>query len=143
MKKEDSIIFLVYLFIGIVVAVFGITGKNGLFDSGALIVMGVSLVVGSLGQLFRSWHNRNPENRESYETEMRHRRIEWDDERNRQIRYYAGYLTYAVTMVGCFTAAVITNLLGAENRIVFILLVAGAVEGVMFTVFQWHARRKM
>ena len=143
MKKEDNIIFLVYLFIGAAVALFGITGKNGFFDSGALLVMGFSLVIGSLGQLARSWHNRKPENKELYETEMRHQRIEWNDERNRQIRYYAGYLTYVVTMAGCFTAAVITNLLGAGNRTVFILLVAGAAEGVIFTVFQWYARRKM
>ena len=143
MKKEDNIIFLVYIFIGAAVTVLGITGKNGFFDSGALVVMGFSLIVGSLGQLFRFWHNRKPENRESYETEMRHQRIEWDDERNRQIRHYAGYLTYGVTMVGCFTAAVITNLLCAGNRIVFVLLVAGAAEGVMFAGFQWYARRKM
>ena len=83
MKKEDSIIFMVYLFIGAAVALFGITGKNGLFDSGALLVMGFSLVIGSLGQLVRSWHNRKPENKELYETEMRHQRIEWNDERNR------------------------------------------------------------
>ena len=107
MKKEDSVIFLVYLFIGAAVTILGITGKNGFFDSGALVVMGFSLIVGSLGQLLRFWHSRKPENRESYETEMRRQRIEWDDERNRQIRHYAGYLTYAVTMVGCFTAAVI------------------------------------
>ena len=70
------------------------------------------------------------------------RRIEWKDERNRQIRHYAGYLTYAVTMLGCFVAAVAANLLGASNRIVFILLAAGAAEGVLFTVFEWYARRK-
>ena len=75
MKKEDNIIFLVYIFIGAAVTVLGITGKNGFFDSGALVVMGFSLIVGSLGQLFRFWHNRKPENRESYETELRHQRV--------------------------------------------------------------------
>ena len=35
MKKEDNIIFLVYIFIGAAVSVLGITGTNGIFDSGA------------------------------------------------------------------------------------------------------------
>lgn len=142
MKKKDGIIFLVDLFIGAAVAVLGITGKNGFFDSGALLVMGAVLIIGSLGQLWRFWQSRRPENKEAYEREMKHRRIEWKDERNRQIRHYAGYLTYAVTMLGCFVAAVAANLLGASNRIVFILLTAGAAEGVLFTVFEWYARRK-
>ena len=64
MKKKDGIMFLVELFIGAAVAVFGLTGKTGFFDSGALLVMGAVLIIGSLGQLWRFWQSRRPENQE-------------------------------------------------------------------------------
>lgn len=120
MKKIDKIILGIYNVIGIAMIIIGAV-MNVDYYSSMIFAMGVGMTTNSCMQFFRYYHNTRPENVDAYQKKLKEQQIELRDERKVQLRNRAGYLTWAITMIGCFVAAFIAALFRTEAWIIGLL----------------------
>lgn len=142
MKKSDKIIFGIYIVIGIAMIIIGAV-MNVDYYSSIIFAMGVGMTTSSCMQFFRYYHNTRPENVDAYQKRLKEQQIELRDERKVQLRNRAGYLTWAITMTGCFAAAFIAALLRAEAWIIGLLTGFAIVEYVAATIIYQYLCKKM
>ncbi|MBQ7797246.1 MAG: hypothetical protein IJ374_11910 [Lachnospiraceae bacterium] len=109
MKKMDKMVLGIYIIIGIVLILIGATSKMEYYST-MIFAMGFGLTGNSMMQFIRYYHNTKPENIALYQEKLRKQTIDLKDERNIQLRNRAGYLTWAITMGGCFVGAFIAAL---------------------------------
>ena len=142
MKKIDKIILGIYIVIGIAMIIIGAV-MNVDYYSSMILAMGVGMTTSSCIQFFRYYHNTRPENVDAYQKRLKEQQIELRDERKVQLRNRAGYLTWAITMTGCFVAAFIAALLRAELWIISLLIGFAIVEYVAATIIYKFLCKKM
>ena len=142
MKKSDKIILGIYIVIGIAMIIIGAV-MNVDYYSSIIFAMGVGMTTSSCMQFFRYYHNTRPENVDAYQKRLKEQQIELRDERKVQLRNRAGYLTWAITMIGCFAAAFIAALFRAEAWVVGLLSGLSIVEFVAATIIYKFLCKKM
>lgn len=142
MKKFDKIILSVYVGIGIILLILGITIQIDYYSS-MIFAMGVGLTVGSIMQFIRYYHNTKPENIDAYHEKIRKQNINLKDERKVQLRNRAGYITWASTMIICFLASFIAALLRAESWIIGMLAGLAIVQYIIANVIYKYLCRNM
>ena len=142
MKKSDKIILGIYIVIGIAMIIIGAV-MNVDYYSSMIFAMGVGMTTSSCVQFFRYYHNTRPENVDAYQKRLKEQQIELRDERKVQLRNRAGYLTWAITMIGCFAAAFIAALFRAEAWVVGLLSGLSIVEFVAATIIYKFLCKKM
>ena len=113
------------------------------YYSSMILAMGVGMATSSCIQFFRYYHNTRPENVDAYQKRLKEQQIELRDERKVKLRNRAGYLTWAITMTGCFVAAFIAALLRAELWIISLLIGFAIVEYVAATIIYKFLCKKM
>lgn len=142
MKKSDKIILGIDIVIGFAMIIIGIV-MNVDYYSSMIFGMGVGLAMNSCVQFLRHYHNTRPENVDAYQKRLKEQQIELRDERKVQLRNRAGYLTWAITMIGCFAAAFIAALFRAEAWVVGLLSGLSIVEFVAATIIYKFLCKKM
>ena len=142
MKKIDKIILGIYIVIGVAMIIIGAV-MNVDYYSSMILAMGVGMTTSSCIQFFRYYHNTRPENVYAYQRKLKEQQIELRDERKVQLRNRAGYLTWAITMTGCFVAAFIAALLRVELWIICLLIGFAIVEYVAATIIYKFLCKKM
>lgn len=133
MKKSDKIILGIYIVMGIAMIIIGVV-MNVDYYSSIIFGMGVGLSTNSCVQVLRYYHNTRPENMEAYQKKLKEQQIELMDERKVQLRNRAGYLAWAITMLGCFAAAFVAAMFRAETRVICLLSGLAIVEFIAATV---------
>ena len=142
MKKSDRIFLGIYIMIGVAMIIIAAV-MNVDYYSSMILAMGVGMATSSCIQFFRYYHNTRPENVDAYQKRLKEQQIELRDERKVQLRNRAGYLTWAITMTGCFVAAFIAALLRAELWIISLLIGFAIVEYVAATIIYKFLCKKM
>ena len=142
MKKSDRIFLGIYIMIGVAMIIIAAV-MNVDYYSSMILAMGVGMATSSCIQFFRYYHNTRPENVDAYQKRLKEQQIELRDERKVQLRNRAGYLTWAITMTGCFVAAFIGALLRAELWIISLLIGFAIVEYVAATIIYKFLCKKM
>lgn len=142
MKKSDRIILGIYIMIGVAMIIIAAV-MNVDYYSSMILAMGVGMATSSCIQFFRYYHNTRPENVDAYQKRLKEQQIELRDERKVKLRNRAGYLTWAITMTGCFVAAFIAALLRAELWIISLLIGFAIVEYVAATIIYKFLCKKM
>ncbi|MDO5538688.1 MAG: hypothetical protein Q4F83_01265 [Eubacteriales bacterium] len=142
MKKIDKVILGIYIIIGIILLIIGVTTQIDYYSS-LIFAMGAALACSGIMQFIRFYHNTKPENIKSYHEKMRRQAINLKDERKVQLRNRAGYITWAATMILCFTGAFIAALFRAGALIVCSLAGAAAVQYVLATIIYKYLCSKM
>ena len=142
MKKSDKIILGIYIVIGIAMIIIGAV-MNVDYYSSMIFAMGVGIATSSCIQFLRYYHNTRPGNVDAYQKKLKEQEIELRDERKVQLRNRAGYLTWAITMIGCFAAAFIAALFRAEAWVVGLLSGLSIVEFVAATIIYKFLCKKM
>ena len=138
MKKSDKIMLAIYIVIGIALVIIGVTIQVDYYSS-MIFAMGFALIFSSIMQLVRHYHHTRPENVEEYRKKVRQQEINLKDERKVQLRNRAGYISWAVTMVACFIAA----LFRAGTLIVCILAGVAVAEYILATIIYRYLCKKM
>lgn len=133
MKKSDKIILGIYIVMGIAMIIIGVV-MNVDYYSSIIFGMGVGLSTNSCVQVLRYYHNTRPENMEAYQKKLKEQQIELMDERKVQLRNRAGYLAWAITMLGCFAVAFVAAMFRAETRVICLLSGLAIVEFIAATV---------
>lgn len=142
MKTGDKIILGIYIIIGIVLLVIGITVHIDYYST-LIFAMGFGLTFSSVMQLVRFYHNTRPETIDAYREKIHQQQINLKDERKIQLRNRAGYLTWAVTMILCFIASFIAAILRTEPWLVFLLAGIGVVEYLGAAIIYKYLSKKM
>lgn len=142
MKKSDKIILGIYIVIGIAMIIIGAV-MNVDYYSSIIFAMGVGMTTSSCIQFLRYYHNTRPENVDAYQKKLKEQQIELRDERKVQLRNRSGYLTWAITMIGCFAAAFIAALFRAEAWVVGLLTGLAIAEFVAATIIYQYLCKKM
>lgn len=142
MKTGDKIILGIYIIIGIVLLVIGITVQIDYYST-LIFAMGFGLTFSSVMQLVRFYHNTRPENIDAYREKIHQQQINLKDERKIQLRNRAGYLTWAVTMILCFIASFIAAIFRTEPWLVFLLAGIGVVEYLGAAIIYKYLSKKM
>ncbi len=142
MRKSDKIILGIYIVIGIAMIIIGVT-MNVDYYSSMIFAMGVGLASNSVVQFARHYHNTRPENIEAYEKKRKEQQINLKDERKVHLRNRAGYISWAITMTGCFVGAFAATLIRAETWIVGLLIGIAIVEYILATIIYKYLCMKM
>lgn len=142
MKKSDKIILGIYIVIGIAMIIIGAV-MNVDYYSSMIFAMGVGIATSSCIQFLRYYHNTRPGNVDAYQKKLKEQEIELRDERKVQLRNRAGYLTWAITMIGCFAASFMAALFRAEARVIGLLTGLAIVEFVAATIIYKFLCKKM
>lgn len=142
MKKSDKIILTIYIIIGIVLVIIGLTIHIDYYSS-MIFAMGCGLFCSGIAQFIRFYHNTKPENIEAYREKVRQQSINLKDERKIQLRNRAGYLTWAATMVICFIASAIAAVFRAGALVVGVLAGSAVVQYIAATVVYKYLCKKM
>ena len=142
MKKSDKIILGIYIVIGIAMIIIGAV-MNVDYYSSMIFAIGVGIATSSCIQFLRYYHNTRPGNVDAYQKKLKEQEIELRDERKVQLRNRAGYLTWAITMIGCFAAAFIAALFRAEEWVVGLLSGLSIVEFVAANIIYKFLCKKM
>lgn len=142
MKTSDKIILSVYIVIGIILMIIGMTIQIDYYST-LIFAMGFGLTFSSIVQLVRFHHNTKPENIEAYREKIHQQQINLKDERKIQLRNRAGYLTWAVTMVLCLVASFIAAVLHAEPWVVCLFMGLGVAEYLVATIIYKYLSVRM
>lgn len=142
MKKSDKIILGIYIVIGIAMIIIGAV-MNVDYYSSMIFAMGVGIATSSCIQFLRYYHNTRPGNVDAYQKKLKEQQIELRDERKVQLRNRAGYLTWAITMIGCFAASFMAALFRAEAWVIGLLTGLAIVEFVAATIIYKFLCKKM
>lgn len=142
MKKSDKIILGIYIVIGIAMIIIGAV-MNVDYYSSMIFAMGVGIATSSCIQFLRYYHNTRPGNVDAYQKKLKEQEIELRDERKVQLRNRAGYLTWAITMIGCFAASFMAALFRAEAWVIGLLTGLAIVEFVAATIIYKFLCKKM
>lgn len=133
MKTSDKIILGVYIVIGIVLLIIGVTVHIDYYST-LIFAMGFGLALSSILQLVRFHYNTKPENIEAYREKIHQQQINLKDERKVQLRNRAGYLTWAITMILCFIASFIAAIFRAEPWMIGLFMGLGVAEYLLATI---------
>ncbi len=142
MKKNDIIIWGIYIVIGIAMLVIGVTIEVDYYSS-MIFSMGVGLTFSSVLQLVRYYYNNRPENVEAYREKVRQQQIDLKDERKVQLRNRAGYITWAITMAACFAGSFMAAVLRADSWVIGVLAGAALGEYIVATIIYKYLCSKM
>lgn len=142
MRKSDKLILMIYIVIGAVLLAAGLTTEMDYYST-LMFAMGVALLVNSIGQFIRYYYHTRPENIEAYRDKVRKQSIDLKDERKIHLRRYAGYLTWAATMILCFLGSFLAALLRADTILICILAGTAVMEYLAATNVYKYLCRKM
>lgn len=142
MRKSDKIILGIYIVIGIAMIIIGVTMDMDYYSS-MIFAMGVGLTSSSVVQFVRHYHNIRPENVEAYDKKRKEQQINLKDERKVQLRNRAGYIAWAITMIGCFAGAFVAAVIRADTWVVGVLTGVAVVEYIMATIIYKFLCTKM
>lgn len=142
MQKSDKFILGIYIVIGIAMIIIGLV-MNVDYYSSIIFGMGVGLATSSCIQFLRYYHNTRPENVDAYQKKLKEQQIELKDERKVQLRNRAGYLTWAITMIGFFAASFMAALFRADAWVIGLLTGLAIVEFVAATIIYKFLCKKM
>lgn len=142
MRKSDKIMLTIYIVIGMILVIVGVTVQVDYYSS-MIFAMGFALIFSSILQFVRYYNNTRPENIEAYHTKTRQQEIDLKDERKVQLRNRAGYITWAVTMIACFAASFIAALFRAGTILICVLVGVAAAEYIIATIIYKYLCKKM
>ena len=142
MKRNDIIILIAYIIIGVILIIIGLRIQVDYYSS-LIFSMGFGISVSSVVQIIRYYYHTRPENIETYREKVRQQSIDLNDERKVQIRHRAGYITWAATMVLCLLGAMIAVFLHANIFIVEGLMGLAILEYIVALIIYKSLCRRM